>query len=164
MKSIQLFAATLAFLCTAALAEEDKQIKIAAGGKAALQLSVPKDAKITTKGTKTFIQAESVSVYLWHIPKATSVADVASRVGDIIKSEFLKLVPDDTKSLKVLDHVAKEVSGKGAEADDNDEGAAIAVVFTDGKNIYVACVHGEGDHASQERPELIKILDSAKAL
>jgi hypothetical protein len=163
MKHLLLSSLALSLLSTVALAE-DKQITVAAGGKPALQLTVPKDAKITPKGDKTFIQANSVSVYLWHIPKAKSVADVAGSVADVIKSEFVNLVVGETKNLKVLGHEAKEIMGKGAEADDNDPGSADVVIFTDGKNIFAACVHGEGDHAAKEHPELMKVLESAKAL
>jgi hypothetical protein len=163
MKHLLLSSVVLALLGTAAVAE-DKQITVAAGGKPALQLTVPKDAKITPKGDKTFIQANSVSVYLWHIPKAKSVAEVASSVGDVIKSEFVSIVVGETKNVTVLGHEAKEVTGKGAEADDNDPGTVDVVIFSDGKNIFAACVHGEGDHAAKEHPELMKILASAKTL
>ncbi len=163
MKHSHLFAFTFALLSSAAFAA-DKPIAIAAGGKPALQLSVPEDAKITTKGEKTFIQANKVSIYVWHIPKAKAVADAVPKAADIIKSEFTGFTVGETKAVKVLGHEAKEMTGKGAEADDNDEGNADVVIFTDGKNVFAACVHGEGDHAAKEHPEFMKVLASAKAL
>src|SRR5258706_4073065 len=98
MKYTYLTSLIFALLSSAAL-PEDIQITIEAGGKPALQLTVPADAKITTKGEKTFIQSNSVAVYLWHLPKAKSVADAAAQAVDIIKSEFLGLNDGETKNI-----------------------------------------------------------------
>ena len=53
--------------------------------------------------------------------------------------------------------------GKGAEADDGDPGAAEVVIFTVGKHVFVACVHGEKNEAAKRSPYMLALLKSAKA-
>jgi len=154
---------TLALFSLSAFAE-DKQATIAAGKVPALSLSIPKQAKVTTKGEMTKIEAKPLWIYLWHVPDAKTVADAVPRVGTIIKSEFTDFKLTDTKNLKVTGHDAKHLFGKGAEADDGDPGTAEVVIFTDGKHMFAACVHGEKDEAAKESPDLLKVLKTAKAL
>jgi len=148
-----------ALLTTAAFAD-NKEITIEAGGK--LTASVPKDAEVKTKGDKTSIRAKDLRIYIWGVPNAKSVEAAIPHVGDIIKSEFVKYEVKATDNLKVLGHDAKHVTGKGEEEDDNDPGTADVVLFTDGKHVYAACTHGEGDEAAKERPEFMKFLKSLK--
>ena len=158
---IHLSFVALAFFSASAFAE-DKEITLNAGGKAAVKYSVPKEAGVTTKGDKTSIQSNKLWIYLWHIPKAKTVAEVIPQVASVIKSEFTDFVLGETKTLPVAGHEAKHLMGKGAEADDGDPGTADVVIFTDGKNVFAACVHGEKDEAAKERPDLMKLLKSAK--
>lgn len=157
---LALIALTTALLTSAVFAE-NKEITIEAGGK--LTASVPKDAEVKTKGDKTSIRAKDLRIYVWGVPNAKSVEAAVPHVADIIKSEFVKYEVKSTDSLKVLGHEAKHVTGKGEEEDDNDPGTADVVIFTDGKHVYAACVHGEGDEAAKERPEFLKVLKSLKA-
>ncbi len=150
-------------LSAAAAFAETKDITIDAGGKPALKMSVPKEAEVATKGDKTTIQTKSLRIYLWHVAKAKSVAEVTPKVGDVIKSEFVKYAAESTDSLKIAGHDATHLKGKGEEADDNDPGTADVVIFTNGKEVFAACVHGEGDEAAKERPAFLKVLESAKA-
>ena len=122
--------------------------------------------EVTTKGELTTIQTKDLKlrIYLWRVPAAKTVADVIPRVGAVIKSEFVEFVVESTETLQVAGHEAKHLKGKGEEADDNDPGTAEVVVFTDGTNVYAACVHGEKDHAARERPEFLKVLESIKVL
>jgi hypothetical protein len=152
----------LAALSVSAFAE-DKEVTVSSGGKAGIKLSVPKDAKITTKGEKTSIEAGHLWIYVWHVASAKTVADAVPHVADQIKGEFTGFTLGDTKPLTVAGHPAKHLFGKGAEADDGDPGSAEVVVFTDGKAVFAACVHGEKDEAAKERPDLLKLLKSAKA-
>lgn len=160
--SISKFLLTLGLLSSAAFADT-KEITIEAGGKPALKLSVPKDAEIKAKGEKTSILTKSLRVYVWVLPKAKTVADAVPHAADAIKSEFVHFAPTSNETLKVLGHEAKQLSGKGEEEDDNDPGTADVVIFTDGKNVYAACTHGEGDEAAKERPEFLKLLKAIKA-
>jgi hypothetical protein len=153
---------TLALLTTAALADT-KDITIAADGKPALKASVPKEAAVSTKGDETTIQTKGLIIYIWHVPGAKSVEDALPKVGEVIKHEFVKYAIASTESMKVAGHEAKHLEGKGEEGDDNDPGTADVVVFTDGKNVFVACVHGERDEAAKERPGLLKVLESIKS-
>ena len=146
--------------------QKQKDIAVTVADKPALQMTVPKDAEVTTKGELTAIQTKDLKlrIYLWRVPAAKTVADVIPRVGAVIKSEFVEFVVESTETLQVAGHEAKHLKGKGEEADDNDPGTAEVVVFTDGTNVYAACVHGEKDKAAKERPEFLKMLESIKVL
>ncbi len=152
---------SLAFLATAAFAE-NKEITVEAGGKAAFKMSVPKNAEVKTKGEKTTIQAPDLRIYIWHVPTAKTVADVTPHVTDVIKDEFVQYAVKSTDAIKVAGHDAQHLKGKGEEADDNDPGTADVVIFTDGKDVFAACVHGEKEEAAKERPEFLKALESIK--
>jgi hypothetical protein len=145
-----------------AFAADTKSITLEAGGKPALTAEVPKDAEVTTKKDKTTIATKEARIYIWPVASAKSVADAAPHAADIIKSEFVKFDAKALDSLKVMGHEAKHLTGKGEEADDNDPGTADVIIFTDGKHVFAACVHGEGEEAAKQRPELLKLLKSAK--
>ncbi len=153
----------LAFIATSAFAET-KDITVKAGGAEALKLSVPTDAEVATKGDKTTIQTKTLRIYLWPVAKAKKVEDVLPHVGDIIKSEFTDFVVGGTDTITVAGAEAKHLKGKGAEADDGDPGTADVVIFTTGKHVFVASVHGEKEEAAKERPDFLTVLKSAKAL
>ena len=53
--------------------------------------------------------------------------------------------------------------GKGIEADDQDPATADVVVFTVGKTVMVACVHGEGETAVRHRQPMLDALKTVKA-
>jgi hypothetical protein len=154
-----LISLTLALLATSAFAE-NKEITVDADGKPAFKMSIPKAAEVATKGEKTTIQTPDLRVYLWHVPSAKSVADVVSHIGDVIKGEFVQYVVQSNDPIKLAGHEARHLKGKGEEADDNDPGTADVVIFTDGKAVFVACVHGERDEAAKERPDFLKALES----
>lgn len=154
-----LAALALVLLGSSAFAE-DKEITVAAGD-ASLKMSVPKDTEVTKKTGRTILHAKGLWIYLWQTD-AKTVAEALPQVGKIIKSEFVEFVPGETKDIKVAGHDAKHLTGKGAEADDNDPGSADVVIFTDGKHVFAACVHGEKDEAAKERPEFLKVLKSVK--
>ncbi len=155
-----LAALALVLLGSAAFAE-DKEITVNAGD-ASLKMTVPKDTEVTKKTGRTILHANKLFIYLWNVSDAKTVADAVPNAAKIIKSEFVEFVPGETKDLKVAGHDAKHLMGKGAEADDNDPGTADVVIFTDGKHVFAACVHGEKDEAAKERPELLKVLKSVK--
>ena len=163
MKFTLLLLAAATALSSASFAE-DKEITIDAAGVPALKLSVPKEAEVTTKGEKTTVQVKTLFIYIWRVSAAKSVSAAVSDAGEIIKGEFVKFAAQSKETIKVLGHDATHLKGKGEEADDNDPGTADVVLFTDGKNVWAACVHGERDQAVKERPELLKALASAKAL
>jgi len=153
---------TLAVLHVTAFGE-DQVITITAGNAPALKLEIPKDAKATTKGTKTAFLLTTAWVYVWSVPSAKTIAEAVPQAATIIKSEFTDFVLTDTKHLTVAGHDADHLFGKGAEADDGDPGAAEVVIFTVGKHVFAACVHGEKNEAAQRRPEMLTLLKTAKA-
>jgi hypothetical protein len=154
--------ATFALLNLTANAQT-QEITISAGGAPALKLDIPKGATATTKGTKTSFLLKAAWVYIWSVPTAKTVAEAVPQTSTIIKSEFTDFKVSDTKHITVAGHEADHLFGKGAEADDGDPGAAEVVIFTVGKHIFAACVHGEKDEAAKKRPEMLALLKSAKA-
>ena len=53
--------------------------------------------------------------------------------------------------------------GRGIEADDEEPGTVDVVVFTVGKTVLVACVHGEGDTAVRQRQPMLNALKTVRA-
>jgi len=157
---ISLIALALVLIGSAAFAE-DKEITVSAGD-ASLKMTVPKDTEVTKKTGRTILHAKGLWIYLWEVAGAKTVADAVPQAGKIIKSEFVEFAVGETKTIEVAGHEAKHLTGKGAEADDNDPGSADVVIFTDGKHVFAACVHGEKDEAAKERPEFLKVLKSVK--
>jgi hypothetical protein len=153
---------TLALLHLTAFAQT-QEITISAGNAPALKLEIPKDAKATTKGTKTSFLLKNAWVYVWSVPTAKTVAEAVPQTATIIKSEFTNFELKDTKHLSVAGHPADHLFGKGAEADDGDPGAAEVVIFAVGKHVFAACVHGETDEAAKKRPDMLALLKTAKA-
>ena len=156
-----LLALALVLLGSVAVFAEDKEITVPLGD-AALKLTVPKDTEVTKKKDRTILHAKGFFIYLWDVPGAKTVAEAQPQAGKIIKSEFVEFAASETKDIKVAGHDAKHLMGKGEEADDNDPGSADVVLFTDGKHVFAACVHGEKDEAAKERPELLKALKTIK--
>jgi hypothetical protein len=158
-----LAALALVLLGSAAFAE-DKEVTVTVGD-VPLKMTVPKDTEVTKKAGRTIVHAdkpEKLWIYLWNVTDAKTVADAVPHAPKIIKSEFVEFVPGETKDIQVAGHEAKHLMGKGAEADDNDPGTADVVIFTDGKHVFAAAVHGEKDEAAKERPALLKVLKSVK--
>ncbi len=157
-----IFALCTVLFSASAFAADTKDITLEAGGKPTLTAEVPKSAEVTTKKDKTTIAEKNVRIYIWPVASAKTVADAVPHAAEIIKSEFVKFDGKALDPLKLMGHEAKHLTGKGEEADDNDPGTADVVIFTDGKHVFAACVHGEGDEATKQRPELLKVLKSVK--
>jgi hypothetical protein len=151
-------------LFTARAFAAEKDITIAADGADVLKLSVPETAEVSKNGHETTIKTKTLRIYLWSVPKAQTVDEVLPRVGELIKDEFTDFVIKSTDTVKMAGTEAKHLMGKGAEADDGDPGTADVVVFAVGKHMFVACVHGEREEAAKERPDFLKVLESAKPL
>ena len=145
----------------AALAE-DKTVSFPPGKDAAVTLTVPKTAKVTTDNGKTTIDTSKFNLYLWLAPKAKTVDEAVAGVGDIVKSEAINLKIEETKSIKVAGADAKHLMAKSNEADDNDPGTTDIVVFTSGGKVIVACIHGENDFAVRNRQAMLDMLGTAK--
>jgi hypothetical protein len=140
-----------------------KDVVIPSGTTPALKLEIPEGAKATTEHGKTSILLEKTWVYVWPVPAAKTVAEAIPQAAKIIKSEFTDFAPATTKHLTVAGNDAVHLFGKGAEADDGDPGAAEVVIFTVGKHVFAACVHGEKNEAAERSPHMMALLKSAKA-
>ena len=132
--------------------------------KAVATFTVPGDWKVMTKEGKTVINGKGWTGYLWVVPDSDSVEKALPKVGKVIEGEFKDFVVEKTEKVTVAGADAKELSGKGTEADDGDPGTADVVVFAMGKSVLVSCVHGEDQAGPQERPFMLVFLKTAKNL
>jgi hypothetical protein len=140
-----------------------KEVTIPAGKEPGLKLNIPEDAKATTKDTKTSVLLKETWVYFWSVPTAKTVAEAVPQAAKIIKSEFTDFEPAKSAHLTVAGNDAIHIYGKGAEADDGDPGAAEVVIFTVGKHVFVASVHGEKNEAADRSPHMMTLLKTVKA-
>jgi len=146
-----------------ALAEDMKTVTISNDGAAVMTIGVTQSAKVTTEKEKTVIDTKEMFLDLWVVPKAKTVADAIAALDDVIKSEVLKFSATSSEEITVADAKGKHLIGKGVEADDQDPATVDVVVFTVGKTVLVACVHGEGQTAVREREPMLKALKTVKA-
>ena len=146
-----------------ALAEDLKTVAISNEGAAVMTISAPKSAKVTTDKEKTVIDTKDMVLDLWIVPKAKTVAEAIAGLDDVIKSEVLKFNAASTEAITVAEAKGKHLKGKGIEADDQDPATVDVVVFTVGKTVFVACVHGEGETAVRQRQPMLKALKTVKA-
>jgi hypothetical protein len=157
--------ATLMLTTATALAADektDKAISFPPGKGAIMNLSVPKAAKVSTDQGKTTIDTPKGNVYLWVAPKAKTIDQAVKGIGKIVESEVKEIKVDETKTIKVAETDAKQLTAKTKEADDGDDGTSAFVVFKFGGKVVVACVHGEGEAAARQLPMMLEILGTAK--
>jgi hypothetical protein len=128
-----------------------------------MNLTVPKAAKVTTDAGKTTIDTPKGNVYLWVAADAKTIDDAVTGLGKIVDSEVKEIKVDETKSIKVADTDAKQITAKTHETDDNDPGTSAFVIFKFGGKVVVGCVHGEGDAAARQLPWMLEVLGTAKA-
>ena len=147
-------------LCaTVASAEDMKTVTISNEGTAVMTIRVPQSAKITAEKEKTVLDTKEMNLDLWVVPKAKTITGL----DDVIKSEVLKFSATSTEDITLAEAKAKHLKGEGIEADDRDPATVDVVVFTVGKAVLVACVHGEGETAVRERQPMLNALKSVKA-
>ena len=159
-RSLPILAVVLVHLTAFAAA---KEVTIPVDNAPALKLELPEGAKATTKDTKTSVLLKETWVYLWSVPTAKTVTEAIPQATKIIKSEFTDFAPAKTTHFTVAGNDAVHLYGKGAEADDGDPGAAEVVIFTVGKHVFAACVHGEKNEAAERSPHMMALLKSVKA-
>ena len=154
--------AVLAF-ATVASAEDMKKVTISHKGSAVMTISAPQSAKVTVDKEKTIIDTKDMVLDLWVMPKAKTVAEAITGLDDVIKSEVLKFSATRKEAITVAGAEGKHLMGKGIEADDQDPATVDVVVFTVGKTVLVACVHGEGEAAVRQRKPMLNALETVKA-
>ena len=150
-------------LAAGAWAVENVNVTIPVNDSPALVLAVPASAKVTPKKDRTEIKTANMTLYLWTIPGAATVDAGVAQIPNVIASEVVQFVATTTNTLMVAGAVAKQLIGRSVEADDNDPGTADVVVFTTGKAVFAACVHGEGNDAARERAPMLAALTTAMA-
>jgi hypothetical protein len=142
---------------------QEKAVTISAGGAPALVLHVAQNAEVTATESRTVVKAKDLTLYLWPVSGVKTPTEALPRVADLIKSEFVNFKPSATNELSIAGAPAQRVIGKGNEADDGDPGAAEVVLFTTGKQVFAACIHGEFDDAARASKPMMAVLQSAKA-
>jgi hypothetical protein len=158
-----LFSVFTSILASVAAAEDMKTVTLSDNGSAVMTISASQSAKVTVTKEKTVIDSKDMVLDLWVVPKAKTVADAIAGLDEVIKSEVLKFKPSSTEDISVAGSEGKHLKGKGVEADDQDPGTADVVVFTVGKTVIVACVHGEGETAAKQRKPMLEALKTVKA-
>ena len=141
---------------------QDRTVTILADKTPALELAVPSGAEITPVKDKTVIHTTNMFLHVWPVTGAKTVNDAEGRLDDVIKADVLKFSASATNAITVAGSPAKHLIGRGVEADDGDDATADVVLFAVGNRIFIACVHGEGNDASQERGPMLKMLQTAK--
>jgi len=150
-------------IATSVCLAENTNITIVANGSPVLGLTVPQSATVTTKQEKTEIKTKEMTLYIWAIPTAKTVDEGAAQIPNVIAREVVQFVATTTNTITVAGAPAKHLMGRAVEADDYDPGTADVVVFTTGKAIFAACVHGEANDAVREREPMLSVLKTAKA-
>lgn len=153
----------LLFCAALASAEDLKTVAISNEGTAVMTINVAQSAKVTTNKEKTVIDTKDMVLDLWVVPNAKTVDEAIAGLNDLLKSEVLKFKVTSTESITVAAAEGKHLMGKGIEADDQDPGTVDVVVFMVGKTVLVACVHGEGGAAVQQRQPMLTALKTVKA-
>ncbi len=133
-------------------------------GKPVLQFEVPAASRLTATNGYLRINAPKVELYVLAVPGAKSIGDALPRAADLIKSEFVKFQPDATNDVKFAGIAAKDVTGPGNEADDQDEGSAEVVFFALQGRIFAACIHGDPDEIKPEHDPMFVLLNTLKAV
>ncbi len=158
MKSAIVGLLLAASICSA----ENVNVTILANNAPALVLTVPQSAKVTTKKDKTEIKTENMTLYIWSIPTAKTVAEGVAQIPNVIAHEVVQFAATSTNTITVAGAEAKHLMGRGVEADDYDPGTADVVILTTGNAIFAACVHGEANDAVRERKPMLDVLQTAK--
>ena len=152
------------FLSLAAyVSAQERTVTILADKMPALELVVSSGAKVSPVKTKTVIHTTNMFLHVWPVPGAKTLNEAQVRLGDVLKDDVLKFSASATNEIIVAGSPARHLIGKGVEADDGDDATADVVIFAMGNRIFIACVHGEGNEASQERGPMLKMLQTARS-
>jgi hypothetical protein len=141
---------------------EDRTVTIMADKVPVLELVAPAAAKIVPFKDKTVIQTTNMFLHVWPVTAVKTLDEAQAGLADVIKGDVLKFSASATNAITVAGSPARHLIGKGVEADDGDNATADIVIFTVGDRVFVACVHGEGNDASEEREPMLKVLQTAK--
>ncbi len=143
---------------------DKKSTVVMSGGKAVLRLTLPPKAQAYDKAEPITVAdaGGNFRFYIWTVSAGT-LDEAATRVPDVIKGEFTEFKLTDTKILTVAGAPARQLTGSGNEADDNDPGNAVVVLFQVGGRVFAACVHGEDNPSPALRKFMMATIQTAKA-
>ena len=140
-----------------------RNITIAITGGGATLTVCRKAAKVTSSKDKTVVDTKDLTLYLWVVPKAKTVAEAVPKVATVISGEFKDFVVQRTNTITVAGAEAKHLVGRGRKPMTATRARRTSWVFTVGKTVLAACVHGEGETAPQQRPAMLAMLKTVKA-
>ncbi|HEY3854381.1 MAG TPA: hypothetical protein VGO67_08325 [Verrucomicrobiae bacterium] len=160
---MRIFLSAILSFALVAIASAQEAVTLAIDGKPALVLQAPASAKTTFSNAFINIKTAKLALYIWAAPDAKVAGDAVPRVGELIKSEFVKFKTTSVKDISVAGATAKDVIGSGNEADDGDPGHAEVILFEVGDHVFAACVHGEFDDAFREKEAMMAVLKTAHA-
>ncbi len=160
---MRIFTSAILSFALVAIASAQETVTLNVDGKPALVLQAPESAKTTSSNAYVNIKTAKLSLYIWAAPDAKVAGDAVPRVGELIKSEFVKFKQTSAKDITVAGAPAKDVIGSGNEADDGDPGHAEVILFEVADHVFAACVHGEFDDAFRERDSMMAVLKTAHA-
>lgn len=141
---------------------DTKPFAMQADGKDVLLLDVPKSVRCRPKGDMVVFAVFGHDASVWMLRDAKSIDDGIARINDTVKGEFKEFAPSTTKEITIAGNPAKELSGPGKEADDNDPANGVAVVFKADGHIFIGLAHGE-HFAQSDRDWMMAIVETAKA-
>jgi hypothetical protein len=130
----------------------------------ALSFQLPAGWKTAVKDARMqLIVPEKNDVFVWPLADTATVTAAMPKVSALIVGEVKNFKVTSQEDLTIAGSPAKHLVGTGVEADDGDPSNAEVYLFTVGRQVYLACVHGEGADAATLRPTVIKVLNTAKA-
>ena len=131
------------------------------GGKEVLVVTVPAETQYKNQEGSLHLKWHESEFDIWLVSGATTIDQGVAHVAEQIKDEFKKFKPTKSNDLTIAGSLAKQLIGKGVEADDGDDGKADVVVFKVGNHIFVACVHGESLFEGDEQ-WMLTVLKTAR--
>lgn len=150
-------------LLPAVVSAQETNLTVNCDGQPALSLQIPAAAKVFANKNQTDILTPKLSLHLWCMPNVATPEAGLDQTAAVIKSEFVNFKPSATNAITVAGSPALLLVGPGTEADDGDPGNAEVVLFSTDKQVFAACVHGEGKAAAHQHIGMLALLQTAKA-
>ncbi len=167
--SLLLIAGTIGALAAAENAPENKKptalpFAVTVAGNPAFTLTLPDGWTALTKNDKTTLLPTGGHPHVQVLPVASATVDAAvAEAANLIASEVTEFKPTTTTDLTIAGAQAKQLIGKGTEADDGDPSNAEVAFFTVGKQVFVLVSHGEGDGPTKAHGTIAAVLSSITA-
>ena len=143
-----------------------KATKVSANGKQAFQMTLPKgwSSKLWKGKTILIPPSKYPHIQLWCVGKRVPVSKAEADIAKLVRSEVIKFKTVKSQDIKIAGAPGKLLTGKGLEADDQDPSNAKVFLFTVKDELFLLCIHGEGDEAAKMEGAVKKILDTVESI